>query len=313
MSALIGLSTIVIASLVLIKSVELLVNSSWEMARRFRVSDYAISFFLVAIATSLPEIVVGITAAMSKNSILSFGNAIGSNVALVTLIIAIPVLINSGISTRILIHTKDAYVATIFSVLPLALIFDGNLSRFDGGILLALYGVYMFFVLRRGDRPEEEERSVETVNLWRNVSLFIFSLLLLFVASEAIVRGALSLSASLNLNLGFVGLTITAIGTSLPEIAFAIGVVRTKHQFEVLGNAVGSVVANSTVVLGLTAIVEPIVLTNSGMGFSSLLFSVFAALLFLRFVRTKESISTGEALILLLVYALFVAAEYYLR
>ena len=310
-----NIALILAASLVLIQAVKLFIDSSSKISRHFGISAYTISFLIIAIATSLPEVVVGITSAIDKTPILSFGNAIGSNVALLTLVIALPVLFTTekGISTRTILHSRDAYYSTFFALLPIALIVDGELTKIDGIILLAAYIFYFILVWRRSSPIEHLLEKFEGVNVWKESFFFLLSLLLLLGASEVIVKTALALSIQLHWGLTFVGLTITAIGTSLPEIAFTLGASKKRFQQEILGDVVGSVVANSTVVLGITSIIYPIKITNGEMSFSSLLLFVVIMLIFLRFTRTKEKIDKFEAAVLLMMYFFFVAAEYYLQ
>ncbi len=302
------------ASTVLIKVIQLFISSSSAIARRFGISGYTISFLLIAIATSLPEVVVGVASALDKNPGLSFGNAIGSNIALLTLVIAIPVLFatSKGLSTRTILHSQDAYYSLFFSLLPIAFFVDGKLSQVDGALLIVAYTVYAFLVWRRSKGVEKLIEQIGQENMWKHGTIFVVSLLFLLGASELIVMSAKQISAHLGWGLTFVGLTITAIGTSLPEIVFTVGAARGRLQQEILGDVVGSVVANSTVVLGITALIYPIEVVNGGIGFSAIMLSVFVMLVFLRFVRTKEKIDKKEALILLLMYITFIVAEYVL-
>ena len=306
---------ILIASIILIQAVKLFIDSSSKLSRHFGISAYTISFLIIAVATSLPEVVVGITSAIDKNPILSFGNAIGSNVALLTLVIAFPVLFatEKGISTRTILHSKDAYYSTFFALLPIALIVDGELTKIDGIILLSAYIFYFIMVWRRSSPIEHLLEHFEGINVWKEAFFFFLSLLLLLGASELIVKAALSLSIQLHWGLTFVGLTITAIGTSLPEIAFTLGASKRRFQQEVLGDVVGSIVANSTLVLGITSVIYPIKITDGEIGFSSLLLFVSIMLIFLRFTRTREKIDKFEAFVLLTMYFVFVGTEYYLQ
>jgi cation:H+ antiporter len=315
MSTPVSIAAILIASIVLIQAVKFFIDSSSRIARHIGISAYTISFLIIAVATSLPETVVGITSALEGNPILSFGNAIGSNIALLTLVIALPVLFTTekGISTRTILHSRDAYYSTFFAFLPIALIVDGELTSTDGIILLAAYVFYFILVWRRSSPIEHLLEKFEGVNIWKESVLFIFSLLLLLGASEVIVKSAQALSIQLNWGLTFVGLTITAIGTSLPEIVFTLGASKRRFQQEVLGDVVGSVVANSTIVLGVTSIIHPIKIKSGEMSFSSLLMLVFIMLIFLRFTRTKEKIDKFEAGVLLIMYFMFVGIEYYLQ
>lgn len=313
MQLLLNLGLILIASIILVNAVKLFIGATSKISHHFGVSEYTISFLIVAIATSLPEIVVGITSAVEGNPILSYGNVIGSNIALLTLVVGLPVLLNSGLSTRTILHSKDIYFSTIFAVLPITLTIDGILDRTDGIILLLAYVLYFVIVLRRSTALKKFIIKFERINLWKQNMIFIFSLALLLGASEVIVKSAGNLSAQLGWELAFVGLTVTAIGTSLPEIAFVIGAARGRHQIEILGDILGSVIANSTAVLGITSIIMPIEIKSRGPWVSSAVFLLFSLLIFLRFTKSKERLEKPEAIFLLIFYIIFVGVEFALQ
>jgi len=305
---------IIVASIILVQAIKMFINASSKIARHIGISAYTISFLVVAIATSLPEVVVGITSALEGNPNLSFGNAIGSNIALLTLVIALPVFFSAkGISTRTILHSRDAYYSVFFALLPITLIVDGTLTRVDASILLITYFFYFVKVWRRSSQIEHILEQFEGVNIWKEGFFFLLSLVFLLGASELIVYSASTLSLGLGWGLTFVGLTVTAIGTSLPEIAFTLGASRGRYQQEILGDIVGSIVANSTFVLGLTALIHPITITNGEVSFTSLGLFVVIMLVFLRFTRTKEKIDKFEAAILLMMYFGFIAVEYFLQ
>lgn len=310
MSLLVNLVIIIISSIVLIKAVKLFIHSSSRIAHTFHISGYTISFLLIAIATSLPETVVGITSALEQNPILSFGNALGSNIALLTIIVAVPGILNSGIHTHSIFKSKDIYYTALFSLFALALSLDGKLNWIDGTALLIGYAIYIIVVLRRSSPLENLLHTFEHTNVWKQFVFFVFSLGLLLIASEGIVRSAINLSLDLNLKLGFIGLTLTALGTSLPEIAYAIGAVRDRKENEIMGDVIGSIVANSTLVLGVTAIIHPIIMDGTVLGVSTNIFLILALSLFLVFSKTREKIDRNESIVLLIVYAAFVFFEF---
>jgi len=304
---------IIICALVLIKAVDIFIDSSTKIAQRLKISGYTISFLLVAIATSLPEVVVAITASMEEKSILAYGDAMGSNVTLITLIISLPILLGKDIVTRSILHSRDAYYATFFAFLPALLSIDGNLSRTDGVILIIAYVAYLTSVMRRSRGIERIMQRFEDVSIVKSAGLFLFSLLLLLASSRGIVFGAINISIKMGWALGFVGLTITALGTSLPEIAFVISSKARDNQREILGDIVGSVVANATLVLGIAATIYPIKLAQSSFISSTIFFLTISLLLFLKFTISKQKLEKSEALVLTSVYVIFVLAEYFLQ
>lgn len=303
------------SALVVSQSVRLFIRSSTKLADYLNISEYTVSFLVISVATSLPELVVSITSGIEKNTVLSYGNAIGSNLALLTIIMALPVLIGHSLSTRDVIRSKDIYYGAFFLIIALAMALDGKLSRLDGLILIVGYLFYSRSVLKRETVVEAlmDKLKLERTNVWKESVLFALSLALLLLASEGIVRSAIELSQNLNISLGFIGLTITALGTSLPEIAFVVGIMNTQgNEDEIMGDVVGSVVANSTLVLGTAAAIYPINLGISHFGFSTILIIISTMLLFLAFSKSDERIDKKEALALLVIYVLFVGLEYYM-
>ncbi len=312
----INIVILLVSALVIARSIKIFISSSTKLAQLLRISEYTISFLIISVATSLPELVVAIESGIEKNPILSYGNVIGSNLALLTLIIALPVLIGHSVSTKDIIKSNDIYYTAFFLTLALAMALDGVITRIDGGILVIGYLYYSKSVLKRGTVVENlmETFKRERTNVWKEGVLFALSLVFLLTASQGIISSAIEISAGLNISLGFVGLTITAIGTSLPEIAFVLGIMHSNNgnKDEIMGDVVGSVVANSTLVLGTTALICPINLGASHFGFSTILIILSTLLLFLAFSKTDEKIDKREAVALLAVYVIFISLEYYL-
>lgn len=308
-----NLLIITVSALVLIKAIDVFISSATNLAQHLNISGYTISFLLVAVGTSLPEIVVSITSAMEGKSALAYGNAMGSNITLITLIIAIPILLGTSIATRSVLHSKDAYYATFFAFLPIMLSIDGKINRTDGVVLLIAYIVYVTSVMRRSRGIEKIVQQFEPSNAWKEGVLFALSLAGLLLASRGIVFAALNISSSLGWALSFVGLTITALGTSLPEIAFVLSSNSKDNQREILGDIVGSVAANSTVVMGIASIIYPIELAHPSLGSSTIFFLFISILLFLKFTISRERLEKFEAFILLIIYIAFVATEYYIQ
>ncbi len=310
---LMNIGILLISALVITRAITYFIDSSTKLAHLFNISEYTISFLIISLATSLPEFVVAITSGLEKNSILSYGDAIGSNLALLTLIVALPILFGHSLSTKKLIKSKDIYYSAFFLVLALAMAIDGTLTRIDGIVLIVGYLFYSRAVLKRGTAVQAILEKFDRTNAWKEGVIFASSLLLILLASEGIVRTAINISEYLDVSLGFVGLTMTALGTSLPEIAFVFGIIKSHgNRDEILGDVVGSVVANSTLVLGTAALIFPIHLGGSHFGFPTILILIFTLGLFLAFSKSNEEISRKEAFILLGVYILFIVVEYFM-
>lgn len=306
-----NIAIMIVSALVITKSIALFIESSSKLAHILNISEYTIAFLVVSVGTSLPELVVAITSGLEKDSILAYGNTVGSNFVLLTLIVGLPILLNHNMSTKELIDSKDIYYGAFFMVLALTMALDGTITRLDGGILLLGYVFYTRSVLRRGTKLSAFLEKFEHVNIWKQGVMFALSLFLLLTSSEGIVRSAVNISNQLGLSLGFIGLTITALGTSLPELAFAFGIVK-QHgkENEIMADVIGSVVANSTLVLGAASIIYPIKLGASHLGLPTIIVLILTLILFMNFSRSEEEISRLEASILIAVYILFISVEY---
>ncbi len=297
-----------VLSTILVKSTDWIITSSSRLAKHFKISQYTISFLVIAFATSLPELVVGIVSALEGNPALSYGNVLGSNIADLTIILAIPIFIGGAINTREMVKNKDLFFTVFFGILPLILIFDGTLSQADGIILIFSYLFYLALVLRRSSAVENIMEHFQKTYVLRDSLIFLFSILVLLGSADLLVKVAQNISYIAKVPLILIGLTVTALGTSLPELAFGLKAIKTHHKGEVLGNIVGSVIANSTLVLGVTAVISPIG-KDGGVGLSSVAFLLATLFMFLIFSLSRKSIGKFEAFLLLLLYFVFVLVE----
>lgn len=304
---------ILLSSLILAKTVDVFISSTTKLSHKLGISGYTISFLLVALATSLPETVVGIASSIEGKGVLAYTNIIGSNIALMTLVIGLAILYGNGIRTHELYKSKDVYFSTIFSLITIAIAFDGSITRLEGLVLFTGYVLYAVAFYRKRTLAEIITEKFENINLPKEMLLFIASLVLLVLSSQAIVTGAVKLSELLNIDLGFIGATLIAVGTSLPEIVYTLALVRQRKQSEILGNVVGSVSVNSTFVLGITAIIAPIHFSSKGLSLVSYIFVFVVTLIFLGFTKTNRKVDKLEAIILLIIYAAFLALEYFIQ
>jgi cation:H+ antiporter len=311
MLPLLNVILIVSGSFLLILSVRLFISSTSKIAHYFNLSGYTVSFLLVAFATSLPELSVSVTSALNDAPLLAYGNVLGSNIALLTLVAALPGIFGRGLPTSRMFKSKDIYFTLFFSLLAVALSVDKVIGRVDGMVLILGYLIYVASILRPASLMGRIKSAMSKVNVWKQFVLFGLSLGILLFSSNGIVTGAVGLAEQLNLEVVFIGLTLMALGTSLPEIAFVLSEVRRRQKDEILGDIVGSVVANTTLVLGVAAVLRPIELSLNSVGGISLGFLLVSLVVFYIFSRTRKRIDTRESFILLLLYILFILAEFH--
>jgi len=310
-------------SLLLIKATDIIVVNLKALSRRTHIGQFAISSFLLALATSLPELVVGVAAALENEPNLALGNVLGSNIADLSLVIGGAALVGGTVAVRGIFLRQDVFYAFLAGAAPMILLFDKRLGRIDGLILLALYGFYNILILKERQQQLAEARDGREENIvWRLIRrlshegtkkelgwLFLGVALLLFSA-DMIVRIAGKIAIILNLPLLLIGLFLVAIGTSLPELAFELRAVREKQPGMVFGDLLGSVVANGTLVIGLVALITPIRIQAFNEYLLATMAFVLMFTLFYIFIRTKRKLERWEGAILLGVYLLFILLEF---
>ncbi len=306
----------------LVKATDVLIINLRRLARTTRLGEFAVTTMFLALATSLPELFVGITSALEGTPNLSLGNIIGSNIADLSLVIGGAALIGGTVGVHGQFLRRDVFYAFLAGAAPMILLFDKSLSQVDGLILLALYGFYHVIVFTERKKEmvtakKEEEGMVR--QLLRRLNhrgggkelawVFLGVALLLFSA-DMIVRIAGWLTLSLHVPLLLIGLFVVAVGTSLPELAFELKAVRAHKPEMVFGDLLGSIVANGTLVIGFTALLTPIKIRAFDEYLLATMIFVATFALFYFFIRTKRKLERWEGALLLGLYFLFIFLEF---
>lgn len=239
---------------------ELFLRGLVGIARWARISAGIIGATLAALATSSPELSVGIGAALSGKPQISLGDTLGSNVVNFALILGIGLLI-SGIQSSRDVVKRDFPVALLVPVLIGLLSLDGVLSRFDGFLLLMVFLVWLFIVIThaRTQRSVAVGETEGTLRRWLAPLLCAVGLALLIAAGRLVVTGATGIAMAFGIDAFIIGATVVAVGTSVPELATTvIGQIRGHHEVG-LGNILGSNIFNGLLIVGLVALICPIV------------------------------------------------------
>ena len=293
---------------------KILVDGASSIALKLGMSTGLIGLTIVAFGTSAPELLVSLTAALKGNSDISIGNVVGSNIANIGLVLGI-----SGIFYPILIrksHVRFEYALTVLVTLIYYVIsLDLKISRIEG-ILLFLgflgFNTYLFRNLGKGIQQENEavEEEIEEVRNYSwlaSIGLFVGGIVGLYFGSEFLVNNAVLISRQFGVSERIIGVTIVAIGTSLPELITSIIAALSKRTDLALGNILGSNIMNILSIIGLTAIVTPISVSEAFVQ-SDYLWMIGISLLLYPLMRTKMRISKVEGLVLLLSYTAYLVA-----
>jgi len=271
---------------VLAWSADVMVDGASATARHLGLPSLLIGMLIVGFGTSAPELVVSVIASIQGNPGLALGNAYGSNIANIALILGVAALISP-----ILVHSKvlkrELPVLTGVTILALFQIADGLVSRIDALILLFLFMGLIGWSIREGYLQRHDtfgdESAIDSPRMDLRLALLrLFGgILLLILGSRSLVWGAVEIAEILKISDTIIGLTVVAIGTSLPELASAVAAVR-KHEHDLaLGNVIGSNLFNTLAVVGLAGVIKPIqiepeVLYRDGFLMGALTLSIFA-------------------------------------
>ena len=242
-----------------------LVRGSSSIALRMGVTPLVVGLTIVAFGTGSPEFAVSVGAALDGNSSMALGNVIGSNIANVALILGVAAVIKP-LSVKAEIVRREVPVMIVITGLLGLLLFDGELSRFDGFILTAGIVIYTFltyYLAKQKQKKEVIEEFAEAFEkpknaVWLDFIFIIAGLVLLIAGANLLLSGAVEIAKFFGLSDVVIGLTIVAFGTSLPELATSAIAARKDEPDVALGNAIGSNVLNILAVLGVTALILPI-------------------------------------------------------
>jgi len=262
----------VIGFMFLIKGADLLVDGGSGLAKRYNISNIVIGLTIVAFGSSAPELIVSLLAAVQGSTELAVGNVIGSNIANILLILGVSALIYP-----LIVHKNTVWKEIPFSVLGVVVLaimandimLDGDqisvLTRIDGLILLSMFVVFMYYTfgIARQSVTEMEAETVKRMKLSKAITLCVFGLVGLAMGGYWIVEGAKEIARGFNISEQIIGLTIVAFGTSLPELATSAVAAKKKETDIAVGNVIGSNIFNIFWILGLSATVAPLTITQT--------------------------------------------------
>ena len=266
---------------------------------------------VVSFATSLPELVVSLKAAIAGNPDLALGNVVGSNAANIGLVLGVTLLFGSMEVTSSF-YKIDWPVMMVASLMLLGfLYFDGVLSRVEGGVLVFVMIAFLWWLLKMKSGPAIVDEMPSDDELLSTPMTFVYLVaggVGLWLGSEWLVESAVSIAEDLGVSDRVIGITVVSIGTSIPELAASIIAIIKKEKAISLGNLIGSNIFNIMSVLGITAIVSPITVKDQGFITNDLFFMTFIAFVLfpLVFAPSKMKLSWKEGLVLLSIYGAFV-------
>lgn len=290
-----------------------LIRGSSNLAIKIGITPLVVGLTVVAFGTSAPELVVSLKAALIGNSAISLGNVVGSNIANIALILGLAALVRPlEIHTKVII--KEIPIMIVVSILLLLLLIDGEISFLDGLIFvtgIVVYTIVSVMMARKEKNKQVNDEFKEGLKsrfgISVSIALVVSGLALLIVGANLFVQAAVAIAKLFSISDAIIGLTIVAVGTSLPELVTSI-VAAYKNESDIaVGNVVGSNIFNILSILGITALIVPI--SSSGISYVDLGVMIFTAVVLLPLSRTGYKITRIEGSLLVLGYVIYV---YYL-
>lgn len=291
----------------------LVVSSITRLATHWKLSSFTVSFFLLGLLTSLPEIAISTTAIASGNPTIAVGNLLGGIIVMFLLIIPLLGFFGNRIKIPKNLSPKHMMLILTVVVAPALLATDQRINQWEGVLMVLLYALLFIFLFRKHSVAERllnslKNRGKKRSQGWTLLFKIVVGILIVLGASDQIVESTLYFASVLEVSPFIVSLVIISLGTNIPELSIIVHSIRQKQKDVALADYLGSAVAN-TLLLGIVAIFygQAILLPNHFL--SRLAFLMVGLVLFLIFSRTKNMISKRESLILLACYAAFLWLE----
>lgn len=295
-----------------------LVRSSVALSFRFHISKMVIGLTVVSFATSAPELLVSIQAALDGFSDISLGNVIGSNIANIGLVLGVTAIIAP------LTIDQDFYkfnwpVMMLLSVALYFILSSGRvISRVEGFALLSTLFIYLYLLIRRARKTRKTavhvvlDEALVTVSSFKIIVWFLIGGVALFFGSKLLVTGAVDLATIMGISERVIAVTMIAVGTSIPELAASVIAALKKEKAISLGNLIGSNIFNIASVLGITAIIQPILVKSEAVLSSDIFWMLgFSAVLIpLAFLPKKWEIGRIKGIVIVVAYALFISLTF---
>lgn len=300
MELLLQFGLLVVGFVMLVKGADFFVDGAAGIADKFGIPQLVIGLTIVAMGTSAPEAAVSITAALKGNAGITIGNVVGSNILNVLIILGITAVIVTVAVAKSTIRYELPYMLAITLLLMLFGYTGGKITFVEGILLWAAFIVYLtyLFIMAKNNKAEVEEEKKKPI--WLLIILAIGGLILVVWGSDVTVKAATEIAKAAGLSERFIGLTIVALGTSLPELVTSVSAARKGKADIAIGNIVGSNIFNILFVVGTTALITPVIF-EKGFLIDSLV-AVAAGVLLWICVAKDQKLKRPAGIIMLLGY-----------
>jgi len=295
-----------IALLMLTKGATMATKYSAKLADNFNISKYIVGFIIVAFISILPETLISINSAISGIPEFGLGTLFGSNVADLSLIFAILIIYTGRgikIESKVL---KNIRLYPFFLLLPLLFGLNGHYTRIEGVFLIIAGIIFYYLVFKNGIDVSVNLR--DSNGKYKSLLFLIISMVLLLVGSHFTVTSASALAHALKISPILIGMLIVSLGTTIPELFFSLKAVKRKDDELAIGDIMGSVLADATIVVGVLATITPFFFPVKIVYITGMFMVVFSFIL-LKFMKTGRLITKNEGYLLLFFWIIYVIVE----
>lgn len=295
---------------ILIKGGGWLMRAAVALSLRFSIPKIVIGMTVVSFATSAPELIVSIQSALSGHPDLALGNVVGSNIANLGLVLAVTIIISP-------IDVTSSFYKTDWPIMMLAsllfyffIVMDDKLVAYEGAILFILLLVFMVYLIKYqktavlDEAPEDDE----ALNVSKTVTYLLLGGFSLWLGSETLIKGAVILAHDLGVSERIISVSIVSLGTSIPELSASIIAIINKEKAISLGNLIGSNIFNILAVMGITSMIHPVEIQDTGLLSNDIwwMFGISFLILPLVFFPRGSKLGWIDGLILLTLYSIFI-------
>jgi len=290
----------------LIKGADVFVDGASNIARKFKIPSLIIGLTLVSIGTSAPELSISVTSALQGMNSMSFGNVIGSNTFNVLVVIGVSALFIKLVISKEVKKYDVPILIGIYAVLGICsfVVSPYILSRIESAVLLIIFVAYLVFLVFRGKNEETEEKD-EPIKKWYISLLFVaIGIVAIIFGGDLVVDSASAIAIKFGMSELMVGLTIVAVGTSLPELVTSVVAAKKGEPDIAVGNAVGSSIMNTILILGISSVIRPI--TIEAAAFIDVAVMVFSILIIFFATLKKNNIGKFTGIFMVIVYIVYI-------
>ena len=300
----------IIGFFLLIKGADFLVDGSASIAKKLKISGIVIGLTIVAFGTSAPEFIVNIFASAQGNTEIAIGNILGSNIANILLILGISAIIYPITAKKNTVLKEiplSLLAAVVLGLMANDIIIDGadfsGITKIDGFILLSFFIIFLYYTfgITKSDKDIVEEE-IKIFSHFKSVIFIILGLAGLAIGGKWIVDGAVQIAEFFNISQSLIGLTIVAVGTSLPELATSAVAAYKKQSDIAIGNVVGSNIFNIFWILGVSAVIRPLPFNTSSNGDITMTIFASIVLFLVMFIGKKRVIERWQGVFMVTTY-----------